>query len=183
MTRDAKATPAPAESSMPESCNLNRPLHVTLQYEQPGMQDKARSAMPLAQLRAGAADAAALSAAMREAPPAAEQDELAQQLLTWFKTRFFTWVRRFGFQHPIQMKLYWVVDLMSAAWRCSPAVTCPPLGRECDCQDVKNTAFTGLCSRRDAITHWIVLTIGPPACRWTSRGVTCAAAARRSPLA
>lgn len=141
-------------------CNSNRPLHVTLQYEQPGVQDKARSAMPLAQLRAGAADAAALSAAMREAPPAAEQDELAQQLLTWFKTRFFTWVRRFGFQHPIQMVLYWVVDLMSAAWRCSPAVRRPPSGGED--VTVRNTACTGLRSRRDAITHWIVLKIGPP---------------------
>lgn len=72
------------------ACHMRHPYS---QYETPGVQDKARAAMPLARLRAAAADAASLSAAMREAPPLAEEDVLAQELLAWFKTQFFTWVR------------------------------------------------------------------------------------------
>jgi hypothetical protein len=66
---------------------------VLLQYEAPGAQEAARSAMPLDRLNAAAADAAALSRHMGEEPPLHRSDALVQEMLAWFKAGFFTWVR------------------------------------------------------------------------------------------
>lgn len=61
-------------------------------YEDELAQAIALSVMPLEEMRGAAEDQAALSAAMGEAPPLALEDALAQELLAWFKTSFFSWV-------------------------------------------------------------------------------------------
>lgn len=74
--------------------------HPTLQAEDPLLQALAMSLMPLDEMQAAAADTARLQQELcddsDEGPPAgpvlAEQDYLVQQLLTWFKTNFFSWV-------------------------------------------------------------------------------------------
>ena len=48
--------------------------------------------MPLDRMNRSAEDAATLSAAMGEQPVRQVEDLLAQELLTWFKHDFFSWV-------------------------------------------------------------------------------------------
>ncbi len=62
------------------------------QYEMAGAQAAARAAMPLAELRAAAEDAAQLSRDMGDEAPLAVEEALAVALLDWFKLKFFTWV-------------------------------------------------------------------------------------------
>ena len=48
--------------------------------------------MPLAAMRAAAADAAQLSRDMGESAPLSEVEALVVSMLDWFKRDFFTWV-------------------------------------------------------------------------------------------
>ncbi len=61
-------------------------------YEDELAQALAMSVMPLEELQAAAAEAAAVSAALQEEPRLEEEDALAEGLLRWFKSKFFTWV-------------------------------------------------------------------------------------------
>ncbi len=65
-----------------------------MQYEDELLQAIAQSVMPLDRLVSSAQSAAALSASMGERPARQTEDLLAQELLTWFKHDFFTWVIR-----------------------------------------------------------------------------------------
>lgn len=65
-----------------------------LQYEDELLQALAQSVMPMDRLIDSADKAAALSAALQEQPVRQQEDLLAQELLTWFKNDFFTWVRK-----------------------------------------------------------------------------------------
>lgn len=64
-----------------------------LQYEDELLQALAQSVMPMDRLIGSADKAAVLSAALLEQPVRQREDLLAQELLTWFKHEFFTWVR------------------------------------------------------------------------------------------
>ncbi|KAG2424614.1 hypothetical protein HXX76_014339 [Chlamydomonas incerta] len=73
---------------------LRSMMETALRCEDPALQERARAVMPLARLRAAAAEAAELSSRLGgdvSGAPAAE-DVLAQQLLGWFKSDFFSWV-------------------------------------------------------------------------------------------
>ena len=74
--------------------------------------------MPLAGMRAAAADATALSVEMGDVSPLGEADALAQELLAWFKTGFFSWVRTFVFE------CAWVH--LQAAYACSVCACLKP---------------------------------------------------------
>ena len=57
------------------------------------MQAQALSVIPVDELREAAEEAAAISTLMQEQPALAAEDALALQLLAWFKSSFFHWVR------------------------------------------------------------------------------------------
>ena len=63
-----------------------------MQYEDELLQAIAQSVMPLDRLTSCAGSAAALSVSLDEQPVRQAEDLLAQELLTWFKHDFFTWV-------------------------------------------------------------------------------------------
>ena len=63
-----------------------------LQYEDELLQALAQSVMPMGRLTDSADKAAALSASLQEQPVRQREDLLAQELLSWFKHEFFTWV-------------------------------------------------------------------------------------------
>lgn len=65
-----------------------------LQYEDELLQALAQSVMPLDRLIGSADTAAALSMSLQEQPVRQQEDLLAQELLSWFKHEFFTWVRK-----------------------------------------------------------------------------------------
>ena len=50
--------------------------------------------MPLDRMIGSADKAAALSASLQEQPVRQREDLLAQELVSWFKHEFFTWVRK-----------------------------------------------------------------------------------------
>lgn len=61
-------------------------------YEDELSQAITLSVMDLEALKTRAAEAAALSLLLEEHPPLAEEDQLALEVLSWFKLDFFTWV-------------------------------------------------------------------------------------------
>jgi peptide-N4-(N-acetyl-beta-glucosaminyl)asparagine amidase len=61
-------------------------------YEDELSQAMALSVMDLEAIKTRAAEAAALSLVLEEDPPLAEEDQLALELLSWFKLDFFSWV-------------------------------------------------------------------------------------------
>lgn len=65
-----------------------------LQYEDELLQALAHSVMPMDRLIGSADKAAALSACLQEQPVRQREDLLAQELLSWFKHEFFTWVSK-----------------------------------------------------------------------------------------
>ena len=65
-----------------------------LQYEDELLQALAQSVMPMDRLIDSADKAAALSVSLQEQPVRQREDLLAQELLSWFKHEFFTWVRK-----------------------------------------------------------------------------------------
>ena len=65
-----------------------------LQYEDELLQALAQSVMPMDRLIDSADKAAALSMSLQEQPVRQQEDLLAQELLSWFKHDFFTWVRK-----------------------------------------------------------------------------------------
>lgn len=71
---------------------LQSSLQHTLLYEDELLQAIAQSVMPLDRLVGSANSAAALNIFMGEQPARQAEDLLAQELLTWFKHDFFTWV-------------------------------------------------------------------------------------------
>lgn len=95
--------------SRPRACfSLRMFYHVlsplwSVQYESKVLQARALSVIPAEQLRAAAEEAAAISVRMQEQPPLAAEDALARELLAWFKTSFFQWVRHtgLGFVHRV----------------------------------------------------------------------------------
>ncbi|KAA6423321.1 MAG: Peptide-N(4)-(N-acetyl-beta-glucosaminyl)asparagine amidase [Trebouxia sp. A1-2] len=72
--------------------DLDAALARQLQYEDELLQAISQSVMPLDCLVGSANSAAALSVSMGEQPARQAEDLLAQELLTWFKHDFFTWV-------------------------------------------------------------------------------------------
>ncbi len=68
-------------------------LSLCMQYEDELLQAISQSVMPLDRLVGSANSAAALSVSMGEQPARQAEDLLAQELLTWFKHDFFTWVK------------------------------------------------------------------------------------------
>lgn len=67
-------------------------LSLCMQYEDELLQAISQSVMPLDRLVGSANSTAALSVSMGEQPARQAEDLLAQELLTWFKHDFFTWV-------------------------------------------------------------------------------------------
>jgi hypothetical protein len=63
-----------------------------MQYESSVAQQAARDAIPLAAMRDSIADAAQLARDMGDLPPIDDRIALATEMLTWFKTEFFSWV-------------------------------------------------------------------------------------------
>lgn len=63
-----------------------------VQFEDELLQALAQSVMPMDRLCDSAEKAAALSASLQEHPARQSEDLLAQELLSWFKHDFFTWV-------------------------------------------------------------------------------------------
>lgn len=61
-------------------------------YDDELSQAIALSVMDLEAMKTRAAEAAALSLLLKENPPLAEEDQLALELLSWFKLEFFSWV-------------------------------------------------------------------------------------------
>jgi peptide-N4-(N-acetyl-beta-glucosaminyl)asparagine amidase len=61
-------------------------------YEDELAQAIALSVMDLESMKTKAAEAASLSLLLEEHPPLAEEDQLALELLSWFKLDFFSWV-------------------------------------------------------------------------------------------
>lgn len=53
----------------------------------------AASLIPLEDMEAEALQAVSLSREMGEEPPQTQEEALLRQLLTWFKSDFFAWVR------------------------------------------------------------------------------------------
>ncbi|KXZ54930.1 hypothetical protein GPECTOR_3g100 [Gonium pectorale] len=87
------ASPSDAAGIAAFESRLHAIQHIALRCEDPTLQERARAVMPLARLRASAAESVALAARLGsdvEAP--AQEDELARGLLGWFKTEFFSWV-------------------------------------------------------------------------------------------
>ncbi|KAG2432742.1 hypothetical protein HYH02_012876 [Chlamydomonas schloesseri] len=97
-----RAGPLAADGTGAFQARLQSMMETALRCEDHGLQERARAVMPLARMRAAAAEAASLaarlgadvaSAAAGSADStAAEEDLLAQQLLAWFKCDFFSWV-------------------------------------------------------------------------------------------
>ncbi|KAL0026255.1 hypothetical protein WJX77_006348 [Trebouxia sp. C0004] len=71
---------------------LQSSLQHTLLYEDELLQAISQSVMPLDRLVGSANSAAALSVSLGEQPARQAEDLLAQELLTWFKHDFFSWV-------------------------------------------------------------------------------------------
>ena len=63
-----------------------------LQYEDELLQALAQSVMPMDRLIGSADKAATLSLSLQEQPARQREDLLAQELMSWFKHEFFTWV-------------------------------------------------------------------------------------------
>jgi peptide-N4-(N-acetyl-beta-glucosaminyl)asparagine amidase len=93
----------PSAVTMQEQADLISQVQGTIKkvksYEDELAQAMALSVMDLEAMKTRAAEAAALSLLLEEDPPLAEEDQLALELLSWFKLEFFSWVDKPSCSH------------------------------------------------------------------------------------
>lgn len=90
----AMAVPPQAAGAQTIARSVQDSISKCRAYEDEMAQALALSVLPADELHAAAAEAAELSRAMGDPEPLAQQDALAQELLLFFKQRFFSWVNQ-----------------------------------------------------------------------------------------
>lgn len=83
---------APIQKQTEFRATIQAGVKQVLQYESSVAQQAARDAIPLAAMRDSIADAAQLARDMGDLPPIDDRIALVTEMLTWFKTEFFSWV-------------------------------------------------------------------------------------------